>query len=492
MLGERIGLVGTTRIDASGITDGGHVHVGGNYLGGAQLAEGETRLPSAQRLVMGQQAAITANAGDHGDGGRVILWSDQHTRFGGKITARGGVHSGDGGFVETSGKETLTVLGHVDAGADHGAAGQWLLDPGDLNIVSGSIDTNTNNPSAGKFEDDATGVVGQLSTDTINTSLNSGTAVEVKTSTGAGSGDVTFTAGATVGYTAAGVNSFTVDAANDIIFQGAKPVETSAGAGALTVNLNAGRRIDIQTTAVTFKTSGGAVNFNKQVLLGQDLTVQDGLANFAQSVSLTDDSTVSGLGVVFADTVDGHKRLVVDGTRGAVKFQSAVGSLTAVKSLIVQGGTGVEIGASITALEGITINPALSLAGNNIRIDTVGAGADIALAGAVTGAGKDLNLFTAGGDVSVADIGSAGQRLRSLTVTGRTAQLNGDIYTTQVLRFGGAVELIGDTRLDSEATTGTGIDFGRAVTGAGKDLSLFTAGGRRLPGRYRYCSPEAG
>ena len=47
---------------------------------------------------------IDASAKDKGDGGKVILWSDQTTSFAGTILALGGSEFGNGGFVETSGK----------------------------------------------------------------------------------------------------------------------------------------------------------------------------------------------------------------------------------------------------------------------------------------------------------------------------------------------------------------------------------------------------
>jgi len=45
-------------------------------------------------------------------GGKVILWSDYITRYYGFISAQGGAQSGNGGFVEISGKEFLDFNGH--------------------------------------------------------------------------------------------------------------------------------------------------------------------------------------------------------------------------------------------------------------------------------------------------------------------------------------------------------------------------------------------
>src|SRR6185369_9870858 len=76
-------------------------------------------------------------------GGRVIVWADGDTRFFGSISARGGRESGNGGFVETSGKQALQAFGRVDTGAPNGKSGIWLLDPYNLHVVSGTGSEDT-------------------------------------------------------------------------------------------------------------------------------------------------------------------------------------------------------------------------------------------------------------------------------------------------------------------------------------------------------------
>jgi hypothetical protein len=69
-----------------------------------------------------------------GDGGKVIIWADGDTGFLGNITAQGGSKSGNGGFVEVSGKKNLKFLGEVDVDATNGNQGVILLDPTDIII----------------------------------------------------------------------------------------------------------------------------------------------------------------------------------------------------------------------------------------------------------------------------------------------------------------------------------------------------------------------
>lgn len=127
-LGVRVGVVGDGAIDASGETGGGTVLVGGDYQGA------NPEVQNAERTYVGAGAVIRADAKVAGDGGRVIVWADGDTRFHGSISARGGSESGAGGFVETSGKESLQALGTVVTAAPHGQGGTWLLDPRSISI----------------------------------------------------------------------------------------------------------------------------------------------------------------------------------------------------------------------------------------------------------------------------------------------------------------------------------------------------------------------
>jgi filamentous hemagglutinin family protein len=130
VLGEDIALTAAT-IDADGTNGGGSVLVGGEYLGQGDL-------PTALTTTVDRDSVISANAATNGDGGRVIVWADDSTTFSGNIFARGGTLSGDGGFVETSGAQTLAFAGGlVDANAPYGRAGLWLLDPADITIGTG-------------------------------------------------------------------------------------------------------------------------------------------------------------------------------------------------------------------------------------------------------------------------------------------------------------------------------------------------------------------
>lgn len=123
VLGDSVTLTGSVRIDASGQAGGGTVLVGGDVKGA------NAAVPNARTASVAAGAQIDASATGHGDGGKVVVWSNDKTDYAGSILARGGALGGNGGFVETSGKQLSFDQGRVNTLAPKGAAGNWLLDP---------------------------------------------------------------------------------------------------------------------------------------------------------------------------------------------------------------------------------------------------------------------------------------------------------------------------------------------------------------------------
>ncbi|WP_276153166.1 MULTISPECIES: MBG domain-containing protein [unclassified Sulfitobacter] len=126
--GRDITLEGAS-IDASGTGGGGNIRIGGN-------ARGASGMMTAAQLSVDADTVIRADAQAQGNGGRIVLWSDQRTEFAGNISAQGGTLSGDGGFVEVSGKAVLRYSGFTDTRAENGAWGSLLLDPNDIFVVA--------------------------------------------------------------------------------------------------------------------------------------------------------------------------------------------------------------------------------------------------------------------------------------------------------------------------------------------------------------------
>jgi CHAT domain-containing protein len=135
----------SANINASGANGGGTVRIGGDVQGSGSV-------PNASRTFVSSDSAIQADALLNGNGGRIIIWADRLNGFSGKVSARGGSNSGNGGFVEVSSKEGLAFQGLVNVGATNGVDGTILLDPRNITIVATGADDNqlnANVPNSG-------------------------------------------------------------------------------------------------------------------------------------------------------------------------------------------------------------------------------------------------------------------------------------------------------------------------------------------------------
>jgi len=214
--GKQVALTSAT-LDTSGATGGGDIKVGGGWQGGGTLARAKTTTVDAA-------SRLKADATQKGDGGKVVVWSDDKTRYAGHISAKGGSKGGNGGKAEVSGKAVLNLTGTADLSAAQGRSGDLLLDPYNMTITSGSGGTpdGSNNFVAGA--NDST-----LGVDTLTTLLATAN-VTVSTggvgSPGSQAGDITVNA--PVAWSAN--NVLTLEAAGDIaINKNITATGTSAG-----------------------------------------------------------------------------------------------------------------------------------------------------------------------------------------------------------------------------------------------------------------------
>lgn len=126
--GEQVALMNGAVLDASGDKGGGKVLVGGDYQGKNDAVY------NARTTYVASGATIKADAIQEGNGGKVVVWADDLTRYYGEISAQGGAKSGNGGFVEVSGKQHLAMLGDVNVGAANGIGGSILFDPENITL----------------------------------------------------------------------------------------------------------------------------------------------------------------------------------------------------------------------------------------------------------------------------------------------------------------------------------------------------------------------
>lgn len=273
LLGHNVGLFDAAGVSASGAAGGGTVLVGGDFQG----ANADVR--NAAAVYVGENVSIRADATAAGDGGKLVVWSDESSRIYGSLSARGGAAAGDGGLVETSSHDFLDITRTADVTAANGAGGTWLIDPRNVTITSGAVQSNITGSSP--FVPGGTGSL--LGVDLINAALTGGANVQVQ-STGAGGpdeGDIIWQNGVFLNYDGKGSNTLTLNAFDDIIYGGMIGDSTLASTDSLSVVFTAAD--DILLTGV-IETRGGTVT----------MTANNG--NGGQGVGATNTS-----GIVFED-----------------------------------------------------------------------------------------------------------------------------------------------------------------------------------------------
>ena len=116
---------------------------------GVVVEDGVIKLKSGSASIAGN---LTTNGIGNQTGGNIIAYADNHLNFSGMISAKGGELGGNGGFVDTSGKGSITIEPNtqVITTATKGLTGNWVIDPADLEVVAGTGGTivdGTNDPT---------------------------------------------------------------------------------------------------------------------------------------------------------------------------------------------------------------------------------------------------------------------------------------------------------------------------------------------------------
>ena len=250
--GDRIGLAGAT-IDASGPAGGGTIRIGGDLQGGGTLQH-------ARKTVVDGNTRIIADATESGNGGTIVLWSDEFTGFGGLIRARGGPQGGDGGFAEVSSKGVLGYAGQTILTAARGKFGTLLLDPYDIYIESGPTTSGSLTGSPPNLDFTPSGPNSVISVADLQAALaTANVTIQTGGSSSAGAQAGNITVGAPISW--AQSSTLTLDANNNIVIGQAITAPAgglvlSAG-GTITTPLSYGRS---DGTTATSATAAGAIN----------------------------------------------------------------------------------------------------------------------------------------------------------------------------------------------------------------------------------------
>jgi len=377
--GREVAVDGATGIDARGEAGGGRVRIGGGFQGR------DVEVANAKTTTVGGAVTIRSDATENGDGGQVVVWSDDATAFAGSISARGGAQSGNGGAVEVSGREWLHFDGRVDAGASHGTGGTLLLDPKNITI-SNAAQTDGLTGGVLGFGTNATGS-SIINPGTITAVTNTGTAV-------------------------------TLQASNDLSVDANIVSNNPIGSGG-DLNLVAGRSVTINAF---INTDGGALNVTANAPVASGVIAGERDAGAAQ---LTNNGFVLATGgsVNFTlGTGAGHA-----GTSGSIAAGAVFAdSLTISHQGPTAGGT-IDLGATAVEQLAVSSNSARDITNSFGDISVQGApGGSVASFNAaggnitLTAASNDFDILQlSGGNVSVNDLNST--RLGTSTMTGNFA-----------------------------------------------------------------------
>jgi filamentous hemagglutinin family protein len=430
LLGERVGLVNQASVDASGRTGGGTVLVGGDYQG---------RNPDVQNArvtYVAPDASLVADAGAAGDGGKVIVWADGTTRYAGAISARGGAASGNGGFAEVSGKDSLEYAGVADLRAPSGTTGTLLLDPKFILIQAGGPDSVAAN---NQFAENAAGtsvisganLATAINTASVTLQANTDITVDDNVTAATANRNLTLQAGRSVVFNPGRVvtlnDSQFIATVNDAAAQaanrdaGAAQFLMNAGSGIVTQGKSGGARGNVAISVGNF---GGSSAGSEITMLGGAAINTNGTANRAAgTVTITGTNattvdtsggTISANGGIAAAAGRAGGAVAVTGgsvTTGAISTRGSDG--VGGNSL---GGTGGALTLTANAVAGaLQVNGAIDTrGGNSVGTGNTGAGGAVTLRTANNG----TIASTAAGTITTT--GGRGQTGGNFTVTSLT------------------------------------------------------------------------
>ncbi len=396
VLGENVGLTGNAVVDASGGRNGGEILVGGAFQGN------DASIQNANRTYVGSGVTIDADAGTYGDGGTVIVWADDITRYGGSITARGGSIAGNGGFAEVSGAQNLNFRGLVDLTAANGATGILLLDPAILTILGGdgggggdldgnlpgvlfSDSTGDDAVSAEAIEAAGADILLQATNQIIIDDLNAN----------GGDGDITLGAGfdiTLITRNSAGDGAGGIifnDTTNSIITQGDGTITLTAGNGDGTFAANL-------SSIGNLLSDSGAINLTAS----DDISTVGAITSTSGTITLTAGGSITVGSASTIDAGSGDLTLQVDSDNDSAETLTLLGTVatTGTSTLAgngtddtLQSGNGANTwdvtGANAGTLNSLNFNSFANLSGGTGADDfTLNAGGSVASIAGGTGA----------------------------------------------------------------------------------------------------------
>ncbi|PIT81891.1 YDG domain-containing protein [Limnohabitans sp. 15K] len=510
-------IIQSGSIDATGV-QGGAVHL---------LADG------GQIKVSG---SITANSTQiMSKGGDIIIGRDTESGVLAKSTdASGAKLESKGGFVETSG-------GYLEVDGISVKAKDWLLDPTNIRIVSGtplpftpSISDAGAPPANTTFQDTIAVTESQIKNTTIQDALNAGTNVKISTGLAGsvGTSDGNIVVDAVIVKNGSKDAKLTLEANNGIIVNqrigkassdtstGKLDVTMTASGNAATVTNRSGLTLNsvidagdgnVSLTGTNSNTNSGSrgVNFNNgSGITANTITVTGtakGSAEWNQGVLFSGTSSFKSIGSsvmtgISSSTAGAINSAVVFNDGSNVTLDGGTGSLTVQGTHDVAGYGGIRFGAyggsstnpSLTTKGNVTLgtqdssnaslNAGFMLRGGLITADT----GSLTIKGQATGTG--INLYDGYGTIK--SNGGAITLNGVATTSGHGVYFNSNQVGT--LNSGGDVTIIGSGKGGNQGVQFNGGNvrvYGNNVTING---TANTASGQTGYGFYSMIGPGAG
>jgi filamentous hemagglutinin family protein len=351
-LGQIMAATGTIGFGAALIDNRGMINASS-----VDKAGGRIFLRASKDLTTSETSTINA---DGTTGGNVVLYADNSANIDGDVSAVGNVDGkgGKGGYVDTSGKMSLSVMYAPRVGQ----GGEWYIDPYNVIIVGDSSQYPSDSQMDNGVADDHHGVItanGTSSTihvGTITTQLNGGTNVTISTGTagdgGGEAGNITLNGDANIVKTAGGAATLKLDAIGGITISSGASIEDNAGAGGLGLILHAGLGIQ----------NGGTIT------MGSGNMLADG-ASFTNSGMLTLGSGTTTLNAGLNATTGVATGAITNTDSGTIAMGS--GAVQANGASFTNTGTVKLAGNTLTSISDIDNNSNGTISGTGtISLDT--------------------------------------------------------------------------------------------------------------------------
>jgi hypothetical protein len=470
LLGDRVGMFDNARVDASGDAHGGTVLIGGDYSGA------NAGVRNASATYVGANVQVIADSLMEDNGGNVVIWSSESTHFLGYISARGGSLGGDGGIVETSGKDALFVSGsHVNASALHGNPGNWILESRNVVILAGAL--------AGVSPvDDATiasATGAKLNSIDLKGALDSGTNVMIRSECSEnGDGCVAIDAplvwNSAANLTIAACGPMWVGAA--ITSQGSGDLELDSGTCLeISAAIDVKGRVALTAAGKITETGSGAINaallatssLGGTILTGSNMVTSFAatnsgggdirLVNTAATLAILNVSQSGGANVAVSNNGAIDVAGVVTAGAGQV-ILTATGKVIETRNGAIQAGhlaTSSSGGIVLTGPNTVTSFTATNSGSRDIQL--VNTAATLTLLNISQFGGGNIKVSN-NGAINVAGVVTAGAGQVTLTATGkiiesRVGAINAGLLATS---SSGGTNLTGPNTVTNFATTNSG------------------------------------